>query len=169
MGKIYSASVRMRWCRPQRYYDMSKWEETFSHDGEALTNQGIHHLDLIKYLVGDISSVYCKMDTLGAKLEVEDTALSIIQFKNGAVGNLGVTTAARPDDFEASISVMGEYGMAQIGGVAVNNLEMHTKANDFKYSDDFSKLPDRGRVYGRGHFVYKDIIRDFNGKKFCFI
>ena len=38
---------------------------------EGSTNQGIHHLDLIKYLVGDISSVYCKMDTLGAKLEVE--------------------------------------------------------------------------------------------------
>ena len=169
LGKIYSASVRMRWCRPQRYYDMSKWRGTFSHDGGALTNQGIHHLDLIKYLVGDISSVYCKMDTLGAKLEVEDTALSIIQFKNGAVGNLEVTTAARPDDFEASISVMGEYGMAQIGGVAVNNLEIFTpKPNDCKkYSDDFSKLPDRGRVYGRGHFdFYKDIIRDFNGKKF---
>ena len=80
-----------------------------------------------------------------------------------------MTTAARPDDFEASISVMGEYGMAQIGGVAVNNLEIFTpKPTDCKkYSDDFSKLPDRGRVYGRGHFdFYKDIIRDFNGKKF---
>ena len=33
LGKIYSASVRMRWCRPQRYYDMSKWRGTFSHDG----------------------------------------------------------------------------------------------------------------------------------------
>ena len=103
----------MRWCRPQRYYNLSKWRGTFSHDGGALTNQGIHHLDLLKYLVGDISSVNCEMKTLGVKLEVEDTALSIIKFKNGAIGNLEVTTAARPDDFEASISVLGEYGMAQ--------------------------------------------------------
>jgi predicted dehydrogenase len=169
LGKIYSASVRMRWCRPQRYYDLSKWRGTFSHDGGALTNQGIHHLDLIKYLVGDISSVYCEMKTLGVKLEVEDTALSIIKFKNGAIGNLEVTTAARPDDFEASISIMGEKGMAQIGGVAVNNLEIFTPnpKECKKYSDDFSKLPDRGRVYGRGHFdFYNDIIRNFNGKKF---
>ena len=45
LGKIYLASVRMRWCRPQRYYNLSKWRGTFSHDGGALTNQGIHHLD----------------------------------------------------------------------------------------------------------------------------
>ena len=169
LGKIYLASVRMRWCRPQRYYNLSKWRGTFSHDGGALTNQGIHHLDLLKYLVGDISSVNCEMKTLGVKLEVEDTALSIIKFKNGAIGNLEVTTAARPDDFEASISVMGQYGMAQLGGIAVNNLEIFTPnpKDCKKYSDDFSKLPDRGRVYGRGHFdFYRDIINDFNGKKF---
>lgn len=169
LGKIYLASVRMRWCRPQRYYNLSKWRGTFSHDGGALTNQGVHHLDLLKYLVGDISSVNCEMKTLGVKLEVEDTALSIIKFKNGAIGNLEVTTAARPDDFEASISVMGQYGMAQLGGIAVNNLEIFTPnpKDCKKYSDDFSKLPDRGRVYGRGHFdFYKDIVNDFNGKKF---
>ena len=169
LGKIYLASVRMRWCRPQRYYNLSKWRGTFSHDGGALTNQGIHHLDLLKYLVGDISSVNCEMKTLGVKLEVEDTALSIIKFKNGAIGNLEVTTAARPDDFEASISVLGEYGMAQLGGIAVNNLEIFTPnpKDCKKYSDDFSKLPDRGRVYGRGHFdFYRDIIDDFKGKKF---
>ena len=169
LGKIYLASVRMRWCRPQRYYNLSKWRGTFSHDGGALTNQGIHHLDLLKYLVGDISSVNCEMKTLGVKLEVEDTALSIIKFKNGAIGNLEVTTAARPDDFEASISVMGQYGMAQLGGIAVNNLEIFTPnpKDCKKYSDDFSKLPDRGRVYGRGHFdFYRDIINDFGGKKF---
>ena len=59
--------------------------------------------------------------------------------------------------------------MAQIGGVAVNNLEIFTPnpKECKKYSDDFSKLPDRGRVYGRGHFdFYNDIIRNFNGKKF---
>ena len=169
LGKIYLATVRMRWCRPQRYYNLSKWRGTFSHDGGALTNQGIHHLDLLKYLVGDINSVNCEMKTLGVKLEVEDTALSIIKFKNGAIGNVEVTTAARPDDFEASISIMGEKGMAQVGGVAVNNLEIFTPnpTECKRYSDDFSKLPDRGRVYGRGHFdFYKDIIRDFNGKKF---
>ena len=44
-------NVRLRWCRPQKYYDLSKWRGTYSHDGGALTNQGIHHLDLLSRIL----------------------------------------------------------------------------------------------------------------------
>ena len=91
----------------QRYYDLSNWRGTFSHDGGALTNQGIHHVDLIRYLVGEPKEVYCKMKTFGAKIEVEDTAIATMVFKNGAIGTLEITTAARPIDYEASISLIG--------------------------------------------------------------
>ena len=47
LGEIRIMNVRLRWCRPQRYYDMAPWRGTFSHDGGALTNQGIHHIDLL--------------------------------------------------------------------------------------------------------------------------
>ena len=57
IGKIRIVSVTVRWCRPQRYYDLSKWRGTFSHDGGALTNQGIHHIDLIRYLGGEIKNL----------------------------------------------------------------------------------------------------------------
>lgn len=33
LGEIRIMNVRLRWCRPQRYYDMSEWRGTFSHDG----------------------------------------------------------------------------------------------------------------------------------------
>ena len=82
---------------------MSVWRGTFSHDGGALTNQGIHHIDLLRYLNGEIKSVRAIMRTLGSKIEVEDTVLATLTFQNGSVGNLEITTAARPDDFEASI------------------------------------------------------------------
>ena len=92
----------------------------------ALTNQGIHHIDLLRYLNGEIKSVKAIMRTLGSKIEVEDTALATLHFKNGSIGTLEITTAARPDDFEASISFLGSKGMAQLGGVAVNNLDIYT-------------------------------------------
>ena len=66
------------------------------------------------------------MKTLGSKIEVEDTGVATLVFKNGSVGNLEITTAARPEDFEASISFIGSKGMAQLGGLAVNNLEIYT-------------------------------------------
>ena len=71
LGKINIINVRVRWCRPQRYYDLSDWRGTYSHDGGALTNQGIHHIDLLRYLCGEIDEVNCKMSALGAKIKVE--------------------------------------------------------------------------------------------------
>ncbi len=168
IGEIRIVSVRVRWCRPQRYYEMSPWRGTFSHDGGALTNQGIHHIDLLRYLCGEIDEVNCKMSALGAKIKVEDSVIAIFKYKNGAMGNLEVTTAARPDDYEASISIVGSKGLVQLGGVAVNMLEVFTPnpKECMKYSDDFTKLPDRGRVYGKGHIdLYKSVANDLNNKK----
>ena len=50
-------SVRVRWCRPQRYYDLAPWRGTFTLDGGCLTNQGIHHIDLMRYFVGEVDKV----------------------------------------------------------------------------------------------------------------
>jgi len=158
LGDIRIISVRVRWCRPQRYYELAPWRGTFSHDGGALTNQGIHHVDLLRYLGGEIERVNCTMRTLGVEVEVEDTIVSTCTYKSGAVATLEVTTAARPDDFEASISIVGSKGLAQIGGKAVNELQIFTpdpSACD-EYSEDFSKAIG---LYGNGHNkMYKDIV-----------
>ena len=162
IGKINIVNVRVRWCRPQRYYDLAPWRGTFSHDGGALTNQGIHHIDLLRYLIGEVSEVTSKMSTLGAKIEVEDTALALFKFHNKAVGSLEITTAARPTDFEASISILGSKGTIQIGGLAVNEILIYTP--DPKLCIKFSeKIPD---AYGFGHYeLYKQIYRSISKNK----
>lgn len=155
LGEIRIVSVRTRWCRPQRYYDMAPWRGTFSHDGGALTNQGIHHVDLLRHLGGEVARVNATMRTLGAAIEVEDTVVATFTYTNGAVGSLEVTTAARPDDFEASLSIVGSKGLAQIGGIAVNELQVFTTdpAACAAHSEDFSQC-----VYGFGHgAMYRDI------------
>lgn len=163
LGDTRIFSVRVRWCRPQKYYDLSAWRGTFAMDGGAITNQGVHHIDLLRYLGGEVEEVSTQMRTFGAEIEVEDTCVSTLKFKSGAVGTLEITTAARPDDFEASISVVGSKGLAQIGGIAVNELQVFTVngAETKEYSEDFSKC-----VYGNGHeMLYKDIVNHFNGTK----
>jgi len=160
LGKIRIINVRVRWCRPQRYYDMASWRGTFSHDGGALMNQGIHHVDLLRYFGGEVEIVNATMRTLGADIEVEDCVVATFSYQNGSLGSLEVTTSARPDDFEASLSIVGSKGLAQLGGLAVNELQIFTPKSDdcSLYSDDFSDLPDRGKIYGRGHNeMYKDI------------
>ena len=154
IGKINIVNIRVRWCRTQRYYDLAPWRGTFSHDGGALTNQGIHHVDLLRYLIGEVTEVYSKMSTIGVNVEVEDTALALFKFKNNAVGSMEITTAARPGDSEASISILGSKGMIQIGGLAVNEIQIYTPNQKMckKYSE---KITD---AYGFGHFeLYKKI------------
>ena len=158
LGAVRIASVRTRWCRPQRYYDLAPWRGTLSHDGGALTNQGIHHVDLLRHLGGEVAHVSAIMRTLGAAIEAEDTVVATIAYTNGAVGNLEVTTAARPDDFEASLSLVCEKGLAQIGGIAVNELQVFTPDPSActEASEDFSSC-----VYGFGHqAVYRDIAAE---------
>lgn len=166
LGAVRIIAVRVRWCRPQRYYDMAPWRGTFSHDGGALTNQGIHHVDLLRYLGGEVKRVSAVMATLGADIEVEDTAVAVLNYRSGAVGTVEVTTAARPDDFEASLSIVGAKGLAQIGGIAVNELQVFTPdpAACAANSEDFQGIKGQGAVYGFGHSeMYKDIAASLTG------
>ena len=67
-----------------------------------------------------------------------------------------ITTAARPIDYEASLSLVCENGLAQIGGIAVNELQVYTPDPDAcaANSEDFS-----GNVYGKGHGkLYEEIV-----------
>ncbi len=165
LGRLRSVAVRVRWCRAQRYYDLAAWRGTFAMDGGCLTNQGIHHIDLLRRLGGEVSRVCSIHKTLGADIEVEDTATAVLAFTSGAIGSLEVTTAARPIDYEASLSLVCENGLAQIGGIAVNELQVYTPdpAACVPNSEDFS-----GNVYGNGHVkIYEEIAAFFQkGEKF---
>lgn len=163
LGAIRIVAVQVRWCRPQRYYEMAPWRGTFAQDGGALTNQGIHHVDLLRYLGGEVRQVSATMRTLGAEIEVEDSVVATMNFSGNAIGVLEVTTAARPDNFQASISLVCEKGLAQLGGIAVNELQIFTPDPSIcqDWSEDFS-----GSVYGNGHqAMYRDISAFFNQRK----
>lgn len=159
LGPIRTLAVRVRWCRPQRYYDMAPWRGTFAMDGGCLTNQGIHHIDLMRQMGGEVKRVLSIHRTLGADIEVEDTVTGIIEFESGAMGTLEVTTAARPVDYEASLSVVCENGLAQLGGIAVNELQIYSPEPEacVNCSEDFA-----GNVYGNGHVkMYHEIVNFF--------
>ena len=163
LGALRIAAVRVRWCRPQRYYDLAAWRGTWAMDGGCLTNQGIHHVDLLRYFGGEVREICAAMKTLGASVDVEDSVVASGVFASGALANVEITTAARPDDFEASLSLVCEKGLAQIGGKAVNTLEIYTPdpAACAEHSEDFT-----GSVYGNGHrILYEEILAAQKGEK----
>lgn len=152
LGDLVSASIRIWWYRPQKYYDRDPWRGTFSMDGGAMTNQGVHFIDLLRYLVGEVERTSALLTTKGVDIEVENNATALLKFKNGASGVIEITTAAYPKDFEASLSIIGTKGMAMIGGIATNKLLVFSPdpSQEAVYSEEFPT------IYGFGHL---DILR----------
>ncbi len=121
-GKIVTATIRLRWCRYQSYYD-DEWHGTWEQDGGVINQQAIHHVDALSWLIGPADSVCARMDNQLNNLEAEDTLVGLIKFQNGTLSTVEATTAARPHDVEASISIVGEKGIAVVGGIGLNKIE----------------------------------------------
>ena len=159
-GKLLLGTVRVRWCRTQQYYDQASWRGTWSMDGGVLTNQAIHHVDMLSWMMGDIESVFSYSVTHLAEIEAEDTIVSSIRFKNGALGTIEATTAARPKDLEGSISILGEKGTVEIGGFAMNQIKTwefsESLSEDENIISQYSSNPPN--VYGYGHKAYYDHV-----------
>ena len=159
-GKLVLGTVRVRWCRDQSYYDQDPWRGTWALDGGVLTNQASHHVDLLEWMMGDVESVFAMSTTALVNIEAEDTAIVSIKFRNGALGVIEATTAARPKDLEGSISILGEGGTVEIGGFAVNQMKHWMFSTplpeDVEVISKYSVNPPN--VYGFGHQAYYDHV-----------
>lgn len=93
LGAMKVVECQYRGYRSPGYYNSSKWKGTRALDGGGcLMNQGIHAIDLMMYLTGDVSRTVAQTGALGRDIEVEDTAAALLSFKNGAQGVIMGTT-----------------------------------------------------------------------------
>ena len=165
-GKLVLGSIRVRWCRDQKYYNQDSWRGTWSLDGGVLTNQASHHLDMLQWMMGEVETVFGMSATRLVDIEAEDTAVATLKFKNGALGSIEATTASRPKDVEGSITIMGEEGFVEIGGFAMNMIKTWDFKKPLDLDEDilsnFSNNPPN--VYGFGHQgFYEDIVNTLLG------
>lgn len=123
-GKLFLLDATVRWTRPKEYYEQSNWRGTRKLDGGIFLNQAIHHLDILQWLGGNVKRVYSEMGNIcHSDIEIEDTGVVTLQFANGALGVIQVTTNTYPRNLEGSITVLGENGSVKIGGTAVNKID----------------------------------------------
>ena len=160
-GKMVLGTVRLRWQRTQKYYEQDNWHGTWELDGGVMSQQASHHLDLLQWFMGPIETMQCQTATRLMQIEVEDTAAAVFRFSSGALGIFEATVAARPEDLEGSLSLMGENGSIIIGGPAVNKILYwkfsEPRPEDEQIIEEFSQ--DVPNVYGRGHKPYMaDVI-----------
>jgi predicted dehydrogenase len=108
IGKPVLGTINMLGWRDEKYYQSDPWRGSWGHEGGGvLVNQAPHQLDLLLWLMGDIEELYGTWANLNHPyIEVEDTALAIVKFKNGGLGNIIVSNSQKP----------GIYGKVQIHG-----------------------------------------------------
>lgn len=154
-GKIVSVSLSLLWCRHQKYYE-DGWHGTWLNDGGVTNQQAIHHIDIMRWLFGPILSVCSVAENRLNRLEAEDTMHAVLKFNKNFNGNIEITTAARPKDLHASLSVVGEKGTMVISGVGLNKIQLlHLKGLKETVLETKKKHSEKVFTgYGNSHIFY---------------
>ena len=96
-GPLVLGDAVVKWYRTQQYYDSGDWRGTFALDGGgALMNQAIHYVDQLQWMFGPVASIKAAVATKAHNIEVEDVALALLTFANGALGTIQASTAIYP-------------------------------------------------------------------------
>lgn len=115
IGNPVFGTINMLGWRDKNYYDSDEWRGTWRMEGGGvLVNQAPHQLDIFQWLMGPIDEVYGVWRNLNHPyIEVEDTALAIVKFKSGAIGNIIVSNSQKPGIY-GKVHVHGSNG-ASVG------------------------------------------------------
>jgi predicted dehydrogenase len=114
LGQIQRVEVLAVWTRGERYYRSSPWRGSWRGEGGAvLLNQAPHNLDGMCYLVGMPSRVVGWARTRLQPIEAEDTAQAMLEWPDGALGTVHVSTAEA--DLGDRIEIVGTAGQLTIG------------------------------------------------------
>jgi predicted dehydrogenase len=136
LGNPILADARVKWFRPQNYYGDSKWRGTLSLDGGgALINQGIHTVDLLLWMFGDVAAVQAARKTALHKIEAEDTLVATLEFCNGAIGTLLATTSAYPG-YPRRVELSGSEGTVIIEHDRLLAADLRNPPDDFRSTGD---------------------------------
>lgn len=163
LGRILLADGRVKWFRPSDYYGNSRWRGVWELDGGgALMNQGVHTVDLLLWLLGDVARVQTLIATLLHSIETEDTAVALLEFSRGTLATLLATTAAYPG-YSRRVEITGTEGTVILENDVIVAADLRSPRADL----DNNERPDQNQSSSspvvsdfRGH---QSVIEDFIG------
>ncbi len=111
---VLGAATIFGW-RDEAYYRSDPWRGTWAGEGGGvLVNQSPHQLDLLLWYMGEVAEVFGYWANLNHPyIEVDDTAVAVVRFRSGALGNIVVSNSQNPG-INARVSVHGANG-ASVG------------------------------------------------------
>ncbi len=109
---VLGTTVMFGW-RDEAYYRSDPWRGSWKGEGGGvLVNQAPHQLDLLLWYFGEIDEMFGYWANLNHPyIEVEDTAVAVVRFKSGALGNIVVSNSQNPA-LNVRVSVHGSNGIS---------------------------------------------------------
>jgi UDP-N-acetyl-2-amino-2-deoxyglucuronate dehydrogenase len=128
IGKPILAQVTVLGWRDEAYYRSDPWRGTWSGEGGGvMVSQCTHQLDLLLWFLGPVRHLYGEWANFTHPyIEVEDTAVALARFENGAIASVVLSNSQNPGLYGkvhvfgssgASIGVQVESGSPFISGV----------------------------------------------------
>jgi len=109
-GKLVFCNLSMCYWRSEEYFAGSRWRGRKAFEGGgALMNQGIHGIDLMQHILGEVKVLKGSVHTIHHAIEVEDAASALVEFECGATGMIQGSTCTWPG-FERRLEIHGDKG-----------------------------------------------------------
>jgi predicted dehydrogenase len=100
LGRPVCVTALSTWLKPVEYFD-TRWRREAG-GGPILINL-IHDIDQLRFLFGDIETVQATTSSAVRSFDVEDTAVVLLRFRNGALGTVTLSdTAVAPWNWDLS-------------------------------------------------------------------
>ena len=114
LGEFARVSIIDPLYRPNNYYRTAGWRGTWDGEGGGvLLNQAPHTLDLLCHLAARPATVWGVSRRRAQPMEAEDTATALLEYANGALGTLAVSTT---EPGVQRIELVGDRGRIEIVG-----------------------------------------------------
>lgn len=162
IGQVNLVLANVLWCRRENYYLADPWRMSKRTDGGVIWNQASHYIDLLQRILGPVREVSAYGRNFLSPADSEDTVIVNFSGARGNLGNMVATTTVRPQNFEGSLTVIGETGLLRVGGHALNSLESFTEGRE--HQQTMADLLSNEDVYGTSHsLVYQSVFRHLEG------
>lgn len=161
-GALACVNTYVPWWRDDAYYSPDRWQGKMKYDGGgALMNQSVHGVDAMQWIAGATMTDHltdrstnpvAEVFAFTAKrahdpnlIEVEDTAVVAVRFRNGALGQILGTTSIWPGSLRR-LQVAGRDGTAE----ALEDALIAFRFRDERPSDDEARKRFVGTQHGGG-------------------
>jgi UDP-N-acetyl-2-amino-2-deoxyglucuronate dehydrogenase len=115
LGEIFMA--KSEWIGAREITTSLPWINDLNGGGAVLMGFGSHHIELLQWLVGPIVQVSCRVNhKMYEKLQVEDSAVAVVEFANGAIGSVIYTWAAAIEAQSENLDIYGTRGLLRLAG-----------------------------------------------------